>query len=139
MLGMRDLRVVEPERRTAAEPPSDWAGAVVSEGHIVQTGYVAVHDVVIHAPRGHHLLPAEVERAYRRQLELGANQGWPPPTGYWDDDGRFVLTDGRNRYVAALMLGLDYFFVAWLVPPERCDRCHGTGFDGGGEPCPVCS
>ena len=32
-------------------------------------------------------------------------------------DGRFVLTDGRNRYVAALMLGVRHLFVAWLRPP----------------------
>jgi hypothetical protein len=62
------------------------------------------------------LLPAEVERAYRRQLELGDGQPWPPPTGYWRADRRFVLTDGRNRYVACLMLGVEHVLVAWLVP-----------------------
>jgi hypothetical protein len=137
MVAMRDLRVVEPP--VAAQSWPDWAGVLVPEGHTVQTGYVAVHDIVIHAPYGHQLLPAEVERAYRRQLELGADQGWPPPTGYWRDDGRFVLTDGRNRYVAALMLGLDCVFVAWLVPPETCERCHGMGYDGNGETCLFCS
>ncbi len=96
-------------------------GVRVAEGHTVQTGYVPIHDVVVYAPYGHHLYPAEVERAYRRQLELGTDQEWPPPTGYWRDDRRFVLTDGRNRYVAALMLGIEYMLVAWLVPPsEEC-------------------
>ena len=87
-------------------------------GHLVETGYVPIHDVVCHAPAPHQLYPAEVERAYRRQLELADAQGWPPPTGYWRDDGRFVLTDGRSRYLAALMLGVEHLLVAWLVPPE---------------------
>ena len=135
---MRDLRVVEANPSTA-EPVPDWAGDRVATGHTIETGYVPIHDVVIHAPRGHHLYPAEVERAYRRQLELGDDQGWPPPTGYWRD-GRFVLTDGRNRYVAALMLGVEHILVAWLVPPpEPCARCNGTRYDGHGDPCVVCA
>ena len=138
MGGMRDLHVVEP-KPAAADAPPDWAGGLVAKGHIVGTGYVSVQDVVIHAPHGRHLHPAEVERAYRRQLELEGGQSWPPPTGYWRDDGRFVLTDGRNRYVASLMLGFDYLFVAWLVPPEAaCARCNGTRYDGEGEQCMFC-
>src|SRR4051794_37980493 len=105
MVAVRDLRIVEPD--TVTETP-DWAGTCVAEGHTVKTGYVAIQDVVIHASNGRHLSPAAVERAYRHQLELGDDQGWPPPTGYWREDGRFVLTDGRNRYVAALMLGVEY-------------------------------
>jgi hypothetical protein len=27
-----------------------------------------------------------------------------------------VLTDGRNRFVASLMLGVEYLLVAWLIP-----------------------
>ena len=138
MVEMRDLRVVEPAEPAPA-PARDWAGTRVAEGHTVASGFVPIVDVVIHAPRGHHLLPAEVERAYRRQLELGPEQGWPAPTGYWREDGRFVLTDGRNRLVAALMLGLEHLLVCWLVPPDEvCLRCSGTGFDGSGEPCPRC-
>jgi hypothetical protein len=30
-----------------------------------------------------------------------------------------VLTDGRNRYVTALMWGIRYLFVAWLCPPAE--------------------
>ncbi len=63
-------------------------------GHRVKTGYVDVHDVVCLARGGHQLSPAQVERAYCRQLELGDDQGWPPPAGYWRSDGRSVLTDG---------------------------------------------
>jgi hypothetical protein len=112
---MRDLQALPA---LEAEPVMDtWAGPTVPLGHTVATGYVAIHDVVCHATFGHQLSPAEVERAYRRQLELGDAQPWPPPTGYWREDGRFVLTDGRHRYVAALMLGVAFLFVAWLEQP----------------------
>lgn len=116
---MADLHVVE----AAAAPPEtepvvDWAGGEVPAGHSVETGYVRIHDLVCTASVGHQLYPAEVERAYRRRLELGDREEWPPPTGYWRADGRFVLTDGRNRYVAALMLGAEYLLVAWLRRPR---------------------
>ncbi len=68
---------------------------------------------------GHQLYPAEVERAYRRLLDVGDAQPWRPPTGYWCDDGRFVLTDGRNRFVASLMLGHQHLLVASLEPPRE--------------------
>jgi hypothetical protein len=116
MIGMPDLHVVTELDLAAAEAAFEWAGPAVPPGHVVRTGYVPVHDVVMYAPSGSQLLPAEVERAYRRQLELGDQQSWPPPTGYWRADHRFVLTDGRNRYVASLMLGIEYLLVAWLVP-----------------------
>lgn len=109
------LTAVSPEA-AELEPACDWAGGEVPPGHVVRSGYVAIHDVICYAPHGHQLYPAEVERAYRRQLELGEQQAWPPPAGYWRADGRFVLTDGRNRYVAALMLGVEYLLVAWLRP-----------------------
>ena len=94
-----------------------WAGTLVPAGHTVATGYVEIDQVICLVGHGSQLHPAEVERAYRRQLALIDGQAWPPPTGYWRHDGRFVLTDGRNRYVAALMLGVRHLFVAWLRPP----------------------
>ncbi len=113
---MPELHVVTEHDLAAARSAREWAGPAVPAGHLVQTGYVPTENVVCHAPFGHQLLPAEVERAYRRQLELGDEQAWPPPTGYWREDHRFVLTDGRNRFVACLMLGLEHLLVAWLVP-----------------------
>lgn len=119
---MPDLNVVaapiaEPD--DAIEPARDWGGTLVPAGHTVATGYVDIHQVICLAGSGSQLHPAEVERAYRRQLELADGQTWPPPTGYWRHDGRFVLTDGRNRYVAALMLGIRHLLVAWLRPPPE--------------------
>jgi hypothetical protein len=110
-----NLHVVTEQDLAAASQASEWAGPAIPAGHVVQTGYVPTQDVICHAPFGHQLLPAEVERAYRRQLELGDQQAWPPPTGYWTADHRFVLTDGRNRFVACLMLGVEHLLVAWLV------------------------
>ena len=118
---MPDLNVVaapiaEPD--DTIEPAPDWGGTLVPAGHTVVTGYVEIHQVICLAGSGSQLHPAEIERAYRRQLELEDGQTWPPPTGYWRHDRRFVLTDGRNRYVAALMLGIQHLFVAWLCPPR---------------------
>ena len=118
MIRMVGLHVVSELDLAAAEQSLEWAGPAVPPGHVVRTGYVPTEAVVCHARTGHQLLPAEVERAYRRQLELGDQQTWPPPTGYWRRDHRFVLTDGRNRFVAALMLGVEHLLVAWLVPLE---------------------
>lgn len=115
---MPTLHAVTELDLAAAANGVEWAGPTVPPGHVVRTGYVAIADVVCQSRPGHQLLPAEVERAYRRQLDFGDEQGWPPPTGYWRPDGRFVLTDGRNRYVACLMLGVAHLLVAWLVPPE---------------------
>ena len=103
----------------AVDSASDWGGTLVPAGHTVATAYVDIDQVICLAGPGSQLHPAEVERAYSRQLALGDGQTWPPPTGYWRDDGRFVLTDGRNRYLAALMLGIGHLFVAWLCPPAE--------------------
>jgi hypothetical protein len=111
-----ELHVVTDQDVAAGVAAIEWACPAVPPGHCVRTGYVPIPDVVCLARPGHQLLPAEVERAYRRQLELGDQQPWPPPTGYWRSDRRFVLTDGRNRYVASLMLGLEHLLVAWLIP-----------------------
>ena len=119
---MPDLNLIPSPTATlqgSVEPARAWGGTVVPAGHTVATGYVDIHQVICSAGPGSQLHPAEVERAYRRQLALAEGQTWPPPTGYWRRDGRFVLTDGRNRYVAALMLGIRYLFVAWLCPPDE--------------------
>jgi hypothetical protein len=113
---MTDLHVIA----AAPEPlptTGEWAGPEIPPGHVVATGYVAIEDVVCHVQASQQLNPAAVERSYREQLAADGAQAWPPPTGYWRDDGRFVLTDGRHRYVAALMLGTTHLLVAWLRPP----------------------
>ena len=113
---MPDLHAVTEDDLAATTGAEAWAGPAVPAGHVARTGYVRIHDVICHAPFGHQLLPGEVERAYRRQLEMADQQAWPPPTGYWGHDYRFVLTDGRNRFIACLMLGTEFLLEAWLVP-----------------------
>lgn len=58
---------------------------------------------------------AAIERAFRRLLQLDRGQAWPPILGHWED-GRFVVDDGRHEYLAALALGRERVFVAWLEP-----------------------
>ena len=117
---MAELHVVPNALRiaqtTAAE--REWAGPTVPAGHVILTGYVQIEDVVCRVHPAHQLNPAAVERAYRQQLVDGGSQAWPPPTGYWSEGGRFVLTDGRHRYVAALMTGTKHLLVAWLRGPD---------------------
>lgn len=64
--------------------------------------------------------PEAVEKKYRELLQLGFDQSFPPPNGYWDPvDGAFVILDGRHEYLAALMLGRDKLFVAWVEEEEE--------------------
>ena len=61
----------------------------------------------------------DVENAYRRRLQLGTGQPWPPPIGHWEEDEEdgaqtFVITDGRHEFTAALMLGYRQILVAWV-------------------------
>ena len=131
---MPDLNVVASPATTSHDADSsacEWGGTLVPVGHTVDTAYVDIHQVVCLVGPGSQLHPAEVERAYRCQLGLADGQTWPPPTGYWEDDGRFVLTDGRNRYVAALMLGIRYLFVAWLCPPAEVSVAESSARRGG--------
>lgn len=89
----------------------------VPAGCIVLTGYVPVHRVRLGCRD--RMAVGDVETAYRKRLQLGAAQEWPPPRGRWENDDtdgarQFVIEDGRHAYVAALMCGLDFLLVAWV-------------------------
>lgn len=88
---------------------------IVPAGALVKTGYVPL-DGLRFACRDRMAI-GDVETAYRRRLQLGSAQPWPPPVGEWQD-GNFVLFDGRHESVAALMLGFEHLLVAWV---ERRD------------------
>jgi hypothetical protein len=92
------IRVAED--RSLAVPP----------GQRVVTGYVHVDEIRL-ACRARMAI-GDVDRAYQKRLQLGPNQPWPCPRGYWDGV-RFVLLDGRHDFVAALMLGQTHILVAW--------------------------
>lgn len=87
----------------------------IPAGHIVRTGYVAV-DRVVMANRT-RMAVGDVDRAYQKRLQLGDAQSWPPPYGTWQGE-QFCLLDGRHEYVATLMLGHRYLFVAWVEKGE---------------------
>lgn len=83
----------------------------VLAGSIVKTGYVEIHKIKLACREC--MAVGDVDRAYQRQLQLGADQLFPPPNGYWDGD-TFVIRDGRHQMVASLMLGLEWLLVAWV-------------------------
>jgi hypothetical protein len=85
----------------------------VPAGALVRTGYVEVHRVRL-ACRDRMAI-GDVEAAYRKRLQLGSDQPWPPPVGDWEDE-TFCIHDGRHEYVAALMLGCTHVLVAWIEP-----------------------
>lgn len=85
---------------------------IVPAGHIVRTAYVPVGQIDL-ACRD-RMAVGDVDAAYRRRLQLGSAQPWPPPVGRWTEGGRFAIHDGRHEYVGALMLGFERLLVAWL-------------------------
>lgn len=87
-------------------------GMAVPPGQIVRTGYVDIWQIKL-ACRD-RMAVGDVDAAYRRRLQLGDRQPWPPPYGYWQDD-RFVIVDGRHEFIACMMLGLSHVLVAWLA------------------------
>lgn len=103
---MDDTRPITlAEDRSIAVPP----------GHVIVTGYVPVENVVLACRE--RMAIGDVNVAYQRRLQLGANQPWPCPRGHWQGE-RFCIVDGRHEYVAALMLGHSHVLVAWLGVPQ---------------------
>lgn len=83
----------------------------VPQGKVVETGYVEVHMVKLACKD--RIAVGDVDRAYQKALQLGSDQSFPPPNGYWDDD-YFVIQDGRHEFISRLMLGQTHIFVAWI-------------------------
>lgn len=89
----------------------------VGPGHVVKTEWVPVHRVKL--GNDARIAVGDVQVAYEKVLQNGAEVGsWPPPTGYWEEDEVdqvwFVICDGRHEYIARLMHGQRYIFVAWV-------------------------
>jgi hypothetical protein len=83
----------------------------VPSGKIVRTGYVDVFKVRLACRE--RMAVGDVAAAYQKRLQLGSDQSWPCPNGYWDGE-TFVLQDGRHEWVSSVMLGLSHVLVAWL-------------------------
>jgi hypothetical protein len=83
----------------------------VPPGAIVRTGYVDVFKIRLACRE--RMAVGDVGAAFQKRLQIGPAQSWPPPNGHWDGD-TFVIEDGRHEWIAAVMLGQTYLFVAWL-------------------------
>lgn len=88
---------------------------VIPSGSIVKTQYVSIDQIKLSCRA--RMAVGDVDTAYRKRLGLGNAQPWPCPVGHWSGD-RFVITDGRHEYVAALMLGVENLLVAWVSATE---------------------
>lgn len=97
--------MIEPvliaEDRSIAVPP----------GQRIVTGYVPVESIALACKD--RMAVGDVDRAYQRRIQLGANQPWPCPRGYWQGE-RFWVVDGRHDAIACLMLGISHMLVAWV-------------------------
>lgn len=85
---------------------------VIARGQRVVTGWIPIHRVQLacEAP----MAMGDVNEALQKVIHNGAGS-WPPPVGYWLDDGQtFCLTDGRHEWVARIMRGQRELFVAWV-------------------------
>lgn len=90
---------------------------MVPQGVLVKTGYVDVFSIRL-ACRD-LMSVGDVSTAYQRRLQLGNNEPFPCPTGYWDEDTEtFILMDGRHQWVASVMLGKTHILVSWLEHPD---------------------
>jgi hypothetical protein len=87
-------------------------GFDVPPGKVPVSGYVEVFRVRL-ACRD-RMAVGDVAEAYNRLLQKLPNQEHPAPFGYWQDDGTFVVVDGRHAYIASVMLGLTHLLVTWL-------------------------
>lgn len=84
---------------------------MVQPDQIVKTGWIDI-DVCRLGCRD-RMDAAAIERAYRKYLQAGDCQVWPPVVGHWDGE-RFTVCDGRHEYLALLALGRTQIFVAWI-------------------------
>jgi hypothetical protein len=84
----------------------------VSRDQIVQTAWIDINLCMLGSRV--QMSPEAVEKAFRRLLCLGDQRApWPPIVGRWEG-ARFVVCDGRHELIAALTLGRDRVFVAWV-------------------------
>lgn len=83
----------------------------IQPGKIARTGYVKTEDVVLACKES--MAIGDVTMAYELVKQNAPNQMFPCPVGYWREDKRFVIVDGRHTYIALLMNGFEYILVAW--------------------------
>ena len=84
----------------------------VQPKEVVKTAWINI-DLCVLGNRT-RMTPEAVEKKWRMLLQQGEGARWPCPNGYWREDGRFVVCDGRHEYLASLMHGREQLLVAWL-------------------------
>jgi len=85
---------------------------IIPAGQVLKTGYVRTADVVF-PMTGAAMSITEVKEKITQFTAIKEAQAYPLPVGRWEG-GRFLLWDGRHRYIASLMLGREKMLVAWL-------------------------
>ncbi len=111
----------------------------VPPGWVEVQGYVPAHWIRIGNPT--RMAVGDVGRKYD---ELMGERHWrpgyqlsPPPKGFWEveeEDGRvnFVISDGRHRFVTALMMGDRSILVRWNSPdPQQLRAAAGAAAERG--------
>jgi hypothetical protein len=88
----------------------------VPPGCTVQTAYVDVYQIRMGCRE--RMAVGDVDRAYQKLIQQGANSPFPCPFGRWEGE-TFLLIDGRHEFVASLMLGKTHILVAWIQTPEN--------------------
>lgn len=97
---------------------------VVPAGHVMRYAYVP-HWMVEFDQYGGQQWDAVLEHA-RAIADLGnGDQPADCPVGRWNDDGRFVIQDGRHRFLALLGLGFKIVLVRW-IERENASHTHAT-------------
>jgi hypothetical protein len=100
----------------------------VPTGAIVKTGYLDVFKVGLACRE--RMAVGDVSGAYQKLLQLGPDEQFPCPNGYWDDQ-TFVTQDGRHQWFASVMLGTTRMLV-----PQLPDRLASPKFTSG---CTACT
>lgn len=89
----------------------------VEPSQVVESMWIDV-DLCVLGNRARMSLEA-VEAKFRRLICQGEAAVWPPITGFWREDGRFAVCDGRHELVAALLAGRAQVLVAWVREAGR--------------------
>jgi hypothetical protein len=91
----------------------------IEPGSVVNTAWVPIDDCVLGCRE--RMDVAAVERAFRKYLQVGDCQFWPPIIGHWNGP-RFVVCDGRHELLALLALGREHVFVGWIDKDDTGPR-----------------
>lgn len=86
---------------------------IVPPGYVVRYGYVRFGQVDFANHSG--LYKPAIDR-HIETLVAGAAGGGQPmnaPSGFWRD-GAFIITHGRHRFLAAVIVGFEHILIRWL-------------------------